>query len=317
MRVSPAGVLLLVSTALSTAACYDDERLVGAIADARASTAGAFTMEPESLGPFGPPRLIAELSDPDRDLYDAALSADKLQILFRAEPRRSPGTGRSEILRATRSDPTAAWGAPQLVEAIDAPDAWNLAPELSLDGLNVWLSSDRFMTVGGLDLWVSSRPDPLSSWSAPDNIAALNTEHWDTDAGIDTSQRSIVFSRRADGGDAELFSSARLGATEPWQPAEQIQELSSPADEWDAAFAKDGLCLFFASNRSDSTDLFALHLYQATRTALDQPFSGAVLIEELAAPGATDEDPWFSNDARHVVWTSTRGGRRQLYEAFR
>lgn len=317
MRVRPAGVLVLVSTALSTAACYEDERLVGAIAAARGSTAGTSMMDPESLGAFGAPRLIQELSDPDRDQYDAALSADKLQIFYRSEPRRSPGTGRSEILRATRSDPTAAWGAPQLVEAIDAPDAWNLAPELSLDGLTLWLSSDRFMTVGGLDLWVSSRPDALSSWSSPDNIAPLNTEHWDTDAGIDTSQRSIVFSRRADGGDAELFSSTRSGPTEPWQPAEPIHELSSSADEWDAALARDGLTLFFVSNRSDSTDLFALHIYQATRPALDQPFSSAVLIEELAALGATDEDPWFSNDARHVVWTSTRDGRRHLYEAFR
>ncbi len=317
MHARAAAVLLLASTTLSTSACYDDERLLGALAAASGGTAGAFVMAPESLGPFGPPRLISELADPDRDQYDATLSADKLQIFYRSEPRRSPGTGRSEILMATRSDPTGPWGTPQLVEPIDAPDAWNVAPELSSDGLTLWLSSDRSPTIGGLDLWVSSRSDAASPWSPPTNITPLNTEHWDTDPSVDTGQRSLVFSRRAAGEDAELFSSQRTGATQPWQPAQRVEELSSPADEWDAALAGAGLLLFFVSNRRDPADLFALHIYQTTRPALDQPFASPVLMDELAALGATDEDPWFSNDARHVVWTSTRGGRRHLYEAFR
>jgi len=314
-----ANVVFALALALVSVACFDDQRFLGTIPLAAGSGGGGAggEIQPPLVGPFGTPRLIAELSGSETDQYDAALSADRLQILYRSEPRRSAGSGRSEILMATRSSAEEGWATPRLIEEIDAQDAWNLSPDLSLDGLTLWLSSDRATTLGGLDLWFATRQDPASPWSTPQNVSALNTADWDTDCGVDASQLSMIFSRR-EGEGADLFSTRRETRSEPWSTAEPLTELNSAYNDWDAAFANDGLTLMFASDRSERPGLSgALHIYEATRASKDVPFSAPVLLEELAAAGAVDEDPWLSNDGRHVVWSSTREGRRQLYEAFR
>jgi hypothetical protein len=260
--------------------------------------------------------LIEELSEAEHDQYDPALLPDELTIYFRSEPRVS-GSGRSAIVRATRTARWARWGVPQIVSEIDAPEAWNLSPEPSSNELRLWFSSDRAGTRGGLDLWVAVRDEVELPWSAPQNLAELNSAEWDTDCAVSSDELELIFSRRSSG-QADLFISRRSSVVELWSPPEAIPELVTGADEWDAALALDGLLMLFTSPPTQPSEIAGeLHIYESRRSSKNDPFSAPVLLEELAAPFAIDEDPWISNDGRRVVFASTRSGRRHLYQSER
>jgi Tol biopolymer transport system component len=203
------------------------------------------------------------------------------------------------------------------VSEIDAPEAWNLAPDLSLDGRTLWLSSDRAGGAGGLDLWVATRTERGQPWGNVQNLGSLNSPDWDTDVSVSADQLELVFSRRPSA-NADLLVSTRPSVLDPWPPPAAVSELDTAADEWDAALALDGRLLLYTSSHSERADLDgSLHIYEARRASLADPFGPGRLVEELAAPGAIDEDPWLSNDGRVLVFTSTRDGRRQLYQSRR
>jgi len=71
----------------------------------------------------------------------------------------------------------------------------------------------------------------------------------------------------------------------------------------------------FASRRltqGGTTDLF-----QATRADASSPFASSLApISELNT-SASEEDPWISQDGRHILFTSDRSGRSRIYEAWR
>jgi hypothetical protein len=316
---------LLCACALLCCHCVESERYVGSIATKEsaggaagapvAGAAGSGGELPEFV-PFSVPVRVDELAAPDKDQLDATLSPDLTEIFYRSEPRSAPGGGRSEIVTATRGSPDNPWNPPVLVAEIDAPEAWNLAPDLSLDGRTLWFSSDRSGGVGDLDLWVTTRGERGQPWGNLQNLTPLNSPEWDTDGGVSANQLLLIFSRRT--GSAELLVTERSSISEPWSPPQPVSELNTPADEWDAALALDGKLLLYTSSHSERPDLDgALHIYEAQRSSIEDPFGPGRLVEELAAPGAIDEDPWLSNDGKVLVFTSTRDGRRHLYQSSR
>ena len=300
---------LLVACAWLCSSCVDSERYVGSIAAQESSDFPEFA-------PFSAPVRVAELAAADKDQLDPTLSPDLTEIFYRSEPRSAPGGGRSEILTATRSSAAEPWSPALLVAELDAPEAWNLAPDLSFDGRTLWFSSDRSGGAGDLDLWVTTRVERGQPWGSPQNLVPLNSPEWDTDGGASANQLQLVFSHR--GGNADLLLSERASISEPWPLPQPVSELNTSADEWDAVLALDGRLLLYTSSHSERADLDgSLHIYEARRPSLDDAFGPGRLVEELAAPGAIDEDPWVSNDGRVLVFTSTRDGRRSLYQSFR
>ncbi|MBN2893263.1 MAG: OmpA family protein [Bacteroidales bacterium] len=74
------------------------------------------------------------------------------------------------------------WGAPQLLEISaesTADTAMSLGhPALSHDGLTLYFISDDKRGIGGKDIWMITRRDKNSKWSAPKNLGAdINTKY--------------------------------------------------------------------------------------------------------------------------------------------
>jgi hypothetical protein len=69
--------------------------------------------------------------------------------------------------------------------------------------------------------------------------------------------------------------------------------------------------------RRESTAPPGSDLYYARRTTPTGAFGPRQAIVELNDPAFTDQDPWVSDDERHILWSSNRGGMNQLWEASR
>lgn len=113
------------------------------------------------------------------------------------------------------------WSAGTYVAELSSPLRDTRTAIRRQDGLEMVISSTRAGTVGGLDLWVSTRRDVLDSWSIPINInddnaakggnAVLNTTANDAAPALSWDGETLFFySNRAGGfGGNDLFISTR------------------------------------------------------------------------------------------------------------
>src|SRR5690606_77626 len=85
--------------------------------------------------PWGAPVLETVLSDPTAVDSEPFLSADGLTIYFASQ--RPGGTGSTDIMRATRPNPTAPWGQPTFVTELNSSGA-DAAPAVTEDELEIY-----------------------------------------------------------------------------------------------------------------------------------------------------------------------------------
>jgi hypothetical protein len=123
------------------------------------------------------------------------LRADGQELWFASD--RSGGIGKFDIYRAPAGSGSFANAA--AVVALNSPeDEW--LPYLSRDGLTVFFSSTRPGPTahGGLDIWTAHRATMSSPFSAPTNIAELNTNNDETLGSVSPDGCRIYFARGLD-----------------------------------------------------------------------------------------------------------------------
>jgi hypothetical protein len=111
-------------------------------------------------------------------------------------------------------------------------------------------------------------------------------------------------SGRVNGANRDLFLT-QLQADGTWGPATMIAELSSPATENRPTVRRDGLEIFFYSNRAGST---GNDLWTATRTAVDAAWSTPVNLGPTVNSSGSDLHPYLSADGRELYFASDRPG---------
>jgi len=263
-----------------------------------------------TLGPFGTPALLTPITLPVYVDDDPSLTADLRELYFNSDRPGGPGLGDIWVCkRATTSDP---WGTPSLVNEVSTLDG-ETTPKVSPDGLALYFSSNRAGTLGGYDIWVSTRASRTDPWSAPTQVVQLSSNVGDTGAAVDASGVRLVLSSTRNGS-SDLFLATRATVQDPWSTPVPINEANSLSGDADPFLANGGLTLMFISDRPGGMGLDDLYL--AERFSLADPFNAPVLLPELNSP-ETEEDPWITDDLRHVVFTSYRSGDYELYEAFR
>lgn len=128
-----------------------------------------------ALAQFGPASLLATVNSSDSKYFDGwpFVSADGEELWFSSER-----DGESLLI----------WRARRLADGFDAPEpvrelnamvagtvSIDIAPVLSADKLDVYFSSARTPTGGGLDLWTSHRDSVNDGFPAPRSLDDLNT----------------------------------------------------------------------------------------------------------------------------------------------
>jgi Tol biopolymer transport system component len=306
LAVKGARLLLALCMPPLLTACASRGELLGTIGGADAAAADAPLDAPAATPRFGPPTLIAELADPAAIDEDPTFTGDLLELYF-----MSTRAGTRDIWVSRRAGAEVAWGAPALVaELSSAASDW--APAVSLDGLFLWFATDRDGPEG--HIWVAARPSRADPWGSPLRVAELASAAVDFAPAVDATGTTLFFSSNRPGGAAyDIYGSTRAtsgsGSAATWATPALVPGINSDSDEYDPFVAQGGLVVFFTSMRSGAGDLF-----WSTRRSTETPFQAPTPLFELNSPDY-DSDATLSPDLIYMMFSSTRSGSAELYEA--
>ena len=89
-------------------------------------------------------------------------------------------------------------------------------PVVRKDGLEIYVTSNRTGTLGGQDIWVSTRNNTSEKWSVPVNLgSAINSTDHELRAALTWDGMNMVFASNKGGGpyDYDLYKSQRTKIT--------------------------------------------------------------------------------------------------------
>jgi hypothetical protein len=155
---------------------------------------------------------LTALNTPFDDLVSGGYEDEDTDdlVLFLASTR--PGGPGSFDIYMSRTAGDGRLLPPTLVRELSSP-AQDLFVSVRKDGRELFLSSDRAGTFGGLDFWVSRRRRTFKPWSVPENLGpVVNTPMLDQRPAILRDALTMIFtSNRPDGnfGNFDLYQTTR------------------------------------------------------------------------------------------------------------
>jgi Tol biopolymer transport system component len=237
-----------------------------------------------------------------------AISKDGLSLYFQSG--RPSGYGAVDIYVARRAAADLPWDVPvNLGPAINTA-SFELAPDLSRDGHYLFFVSPR--ATGLADIYVSYREDVHDdfAWEEPTMLGPeINTS-----SSIDTGPS---FFENDDNGLPQLFfNSNRLGSNDIYMtemnpdggfwPAVVVLELSSPQNDIAPGIFRNGLEMFFQSDRPGT--LGGNDLWTSVRDSVLDPWSPPVNMGAIVNSGAGEGGPALSSDGEVLFFNSSRPG---------
>jgi hypothetical protein len=257
---------------------------------------------------FEPPQVVTGLRGDAFDVQDPAMNQEELDLYF-----VSATGGLNDIWVARRTSPTDPWGSGMLVTELSSVQN-DEDPEVSADGLRMFLSSDR--GGDGMRLYVSRRRTLDTPWEQPERVDGLGTSALDVAPAVNGTQLYLVFaSQRGTAAELHLHAATRPDASAAWQIAGELTALTSTSRDTDPALYADGRGLVFASRRNASG--MTMDLFQTQRSDVSASFASVVEPLRDLNTSFSEQDPWLSQNGRHILFVSDRDGRRRIYESRR
>ena len=260
---------------------------------------------PDAVGTFGPwaaPLKVPGASSPTANEDDASLSNSKLEMVFSlSDPNID--AGRKHLYYVSRSSVTSMmWSTPVRL-AFNLDGTSDETPRFSADDKTIYFASNRPGSTGGLDIWQVTRPTAgvPTGWNTPSLVGSINstsTDKW----CMPCSTRYLMISSRTPSTSEDVYE-GNTGAA-PTRNA----ELSSTAGETGTFISADCMTAYFASTRSGTN-----RIYKATRTTATGTWNPPVVVDDFAAVGGAQEDPWIADDQKTFVFSVSIGGNKDVY----
>jgi hypothetical protein len=226
---------------------------------------------------------------------------------------RADGFGGQDIYVSHRDSVYDPWGPLQNVGPAVNSAGNEMCPTLTIDGHRLYFVSDRGGGYGMQDLYVSRRQNKRDDfrWGPPMNLGAgVNGPGNDYTPTLfedeATGQVVLFFSSDRPGGmgNADIYSSVlRADGTFDW--ALLVPELNTPLADERPNIRKDGLEIFFNSNRPGSA---GQDLWVATRTGTDLPWNSPINLGPMVNSTANEFRPSISFDGKTLYFHSNRMG---------
>jgi WD40-like Beta Propeller Repeat len=145
-------------------------------------------------------------------------------------------------------------------------------------------------------------------------IANVNDpDRFELNPRISRDSLELYFDRGVFGGDANIWVARRTNANEDFAAPTQLDSpINSGSTEHLGSISRDGLSLFFHSNRDGHSQIF-----MATRSSANEPFTELVKLFDTPFP---DRSPFVTSDGLTLYFDSERPdgtGSRDLYQATR
>jgi hypothetical protein len=239
------------------------------------------------------------------------------QELFFAS-NRAGGFGGLDIYVSHWDTVSNQWGAPvNLGPGVNTSANEQCPLPLQTTGLLIF-ASDRPAGLGGLDLWLAEPLDRGSDtgWGSPVNLTTLNSSGAEFGPGAyeDKGNTVIYFnsSRAGGAGLNDLYTSTRAHDGTFSAPL-AAAGLNTAYEEQYAALSKNGLEIFFASNRPGT--LGGLDLYTATRASTSDAWSTPVNLGPNVNSSGAEGRSTISWDDMTLIFNSNRTGNVDLYQS--
>ena len=262
--------------------------------------------------------------------FFAGISKDGLSLYFTSSRTDLPDwQGGWDIYVAQRDRGTDPFGPPRNLGPTINTSADEGAPAFSRDGHRMYFSSTRTGGLGGNDIYVSHRRHTHDDfdWAPALNIgSAINTASNETNPSLfqdDDGAMTLYFDSNRPGGFGpftddgahngnDIYASVRL-PDGTWSGAMLIGELSTTAADRQPVIRRDGLEIFFASDRDDSA---ALDLWVSTRPTTWDPWSTPVNVGAPVNGTANEAGPALSPDGQTLYFQSNRLGGRGAFDLY-
>jgi WD40 repeat protein len=253
--------------------------------------------------------------------FFSELSKDGLSFYFTSSRVDFPGAqGGWDIYVSRRNSEDEPWGPPQnLGPGINT--AFNEgAPSLSIDRHRMYFASDRPGGFGGNDIYVSRRQDKRDDfgWENPENLGGgVNTDANESSPAIfNDDARGLItlyFDSNRLGGPGPFTDDpgahngndiyrATLGPDDTFEAAVLVAELSTTALDRQPVIRRDGLEMFFTSNRAGGFGF--LDLWTSTRMTTSDPWGPPVNLGSVVNSAANDAGPALSFDRTSLYFQS-------------
>ena len=254
--------------------------------------------------------------------YQPAISKDGLSLYFVVLEGNVQG-GPQDIWVAKRNSLTDSWGTPQKLGSAVNSASTEGHPFVTIDGHWLYFNSNKPGGFGRTDIYVARRrdkredfpTDPSGGWMPAVNLGSgVNTNSReqapcvfeDSDNGVTT----LYFSSDRPGGLGEFdIYASTLQPDGTFGPAVLVEELSSASRDEQPDISRDGLAMFFVSNRSGSipnldTGDPSSDLWMSTRPSTLDPWSEPVNLGLLINSPYEDISPSLSFDETTLYFVS-------------
>lgn len=164
----------------------------------------------DDFGWQAPVNLGSGVNSVDAELGPTVVEDDATGAIDLYFSSNRSGVGGFDIYRSTLQ-PDETFGPAVLVEELSSASD-DVRPWVRRDGLELFLDSDRPGTLGGLDVWVSTRASTADPWSVPANLGSLvNGPANDFRPALSFQGTALYFSSDRPGGfgNNDIYVSAR------------------------------------------------------------------------------------------------------------
>lgn len=299
---------------LLAAACAEPPQ---AVVSSPSSAATRFSRV-ASWSAWSPATPISELNTPTATEGCPNLTRNEHVLFFASN--RPGGYGALDLYVSYWDAAAKQWG-----PAINLGPSINTAaneqcPLLLQNGKDLIFVSNRPGGLGGLDLWITSMHDQrdIFSWEPARNLTVLNSaaDEFGPGAYQEHGRTVLYYNSNRPGGaglhDLYVSSEQKDGTFSAPTPA---PGLDTPYQEQFAALSKDGLEIFFASDRPGT--LGGLDLWEATRASTSDAWSTPVNLGPQVNSPAAEGRSTISWDGTTLIFHSNRAGSVDLYESTR
>lgn len=289
---------LLVLAIAGCGRLHFDATAAGGDAPGITPDTGSLTCNPTA--PFGTPVPISELNTPVGD-GTLRLAPDELSGYF-----WSRSTGFARIYYASRPAIGQAFTVTQVTGLTTTNH--DLDPTLTTDGSLLVFRHN----IPGDELWTAKRVDAVT-FASPLAMTNLNLPSVESQPYLQETGSALVFSSDRNGGNFDIWHSARNGNTFA-TPIRMVELNAGGSAEGDPVLSSDGLTIYFRSDRLSTIGAF--DIYVATRPTTAATFDPPTLVSSVNSSG--DDGPSFiSTNGCRLYLSSDRDGNNDIFVATR
>jgi len=182
---------------------------------------------------------------------------------------------------------------------------------LSVDDLEMYISSNRPGTYGIGDIWVSTRATINDNWTEPVNLGpVVNSPFPDTVEYISPDGLELYFdalNRPGGKGGWDIWRTVRATKNDPWsEPTNLGTTFNTSAHDWKACISSDNLKFYFTSMRPGGYG--GADIWAAGRATTEDSWEEPVNLGPLVNSSADDSGEFISGDGLTLFFHSMRSG---------